>query len=209
MKLTLLLPLASFWSTAVAAEYFFRFSGSTKYPDINNQRLRSNASDTPGVTLAPHNPADHFSRLAVANPSDPYTPLLVVPTNPHPPPIPGYYGLSDRDGVPNALRLVYTYRPEDEGRYFNYREWHLQRLLGRCGPNGRLVLSYRPVTGAPWRWFAVKEKTPAGIDKWVPWYIKRSPDNEAIMATWEYDTVVIDLAEAGPVNSQAPGGVEE
>ncbi|KAK4103380.1 hypothetical protein N658DRAFT_494716 [Parathielavia hyrcaniae] len=213
MKLTHLLPLASLWPSLAAADYFFRLSGSTKFPAINNQRLRNNASTTPGVTLAPYNPDDHFSRAAVANPDDPYTPLFVVPTNPHPPPVPGYYGLTSRDvDVPDALRLVYTYRPDDEaaeGRQFYYEEWKLQRAMGRCGPNGKLMLSYRPVTGGQWRWFAVKETNMLGFEKWVPWYIKRSPSNEAIMATWEYDTVEIDMVEAGPVNSEAPGGVEE
>ncbi len=44
----------------------------------------------------------------------------------------------------------------------------------------------------------------------VPWYIKRSPANQAALAAWDYDTVEVELVEAkGPVNSAAPGGVEE
>jgi hypothetical protein len=41
------------------------------------------------------------------------------------------------------------------------------------------------------------------------WYIKRGPDNGALMDTWEYDEVTVDLVEAGPINSNAPGGVDE
>ncbi|KAJ4302006.1 hypothetical protein N0V88_002137 [Collariella sp. IMI 366227] len=166
MKFTSL-ALAALSATAVAADYFFVLTTSTKFPSINNQRLRSNGSDTPGVTLAPYNPADHFNRMVVARPQDPLNALNVVPTNPHPPPVPGFYGLSSRDGVPDAYRLIYTYRPEDEGNNFPYQEW-------------------------------------------VPWYIKRSPSNEAVLATWDYDAVAVELVEAkGPVNSGAPGGVEE
>lgn len=167
MKLTTLLSLATLSATA-SADYFFRFSGSSKYTVINNQRLRSNTSAqyfSPGVTPPPHNPADHFNRISVAAPSDPYTILNVVPTNPHPPPVPGYYGLSNRDGVPDAYRLVYTYRLEDEGPLFTYKEFLIIKTPGRCGPNGKTVLRYRPVGGGEWRWFAVKEKTPQGIDK--------------------------------------------
>ncbi len=44
----------------------------------------------------------------------------------------------------------------------------------------------------------------------VPWYVKKSPANEAVLATWDYDAVEVELVEAkGPVNSAAPGGVEE
>ncbi len=48
------------------------------------------------------------------------------------------------------------------------------------------------------------------VEKGVPWYIKRSPANQATLAAWDYDTVKLELVEAkGPVNSAAPGGVEE
>jgi hypothetical protein len=168
MKLTSLLSLAGLAATA-AADYFFLYSGSTKFPLINNQRMRSNTSliYSPGVTPPPQNPDDHFNRISVASPNDPYTILNVVPTNPHPPPVPGYYGLSDRDGVPDAYRLVYTYRLEDEGAGFMYKEFQLLRTPGRCGPlgKGKTLLRYRPTGGGEWRWFAVKEKTPQGLDK--------------------------------------------
>ena len=48
------------------------------------------------------------------------------------------------------------------------------------------------------------------LDIGVPWYIKKSPANAATLATWEYVSVDIELVVAtGPVNSNAPGGVEE
>jgi hypothetical protein len=54
------------------------------------------------------------------------------------------------------------------------------------------------------------------VNKWltvgigVPWYIKRSPNNVDILAKWDYDAVQLELVEAkGPVNSNAPGGVQE
>lgn len=172
MKLTTLLSVASLSATAAAADYFFLFSGSTKFPVINNQRLRSNTSLTffsPGVTPPPQSPADHFNRISVAAPADPYTILNIVPTNPHPPPVPGYYGLSDLDKVSDAYRLVYTYRPEDEGAGFQYKEFQLLRTPGtptKCGlGKGKTLLRYKPTGGGQWRWFAVKEKTPAGLDK--------------------------------------------
>ena len=165
MKLTTLLSLATLTATATAADYFFLFSGSAKYPAINDHRLRSNTSTSPGVTPDPQNPADHFNRISVAAPADPYTALNVVATNPHPPPVPGYYGLSDKDGVPDAYRLVYTYRLEDEGPGFAYKEFQLVKRAGRCKPVSKVLLSYKPVGGGQWRWFAVKEKTPQGLDK--------------------------------------------
>jgi hypothetical protein len=153
-------------STTSAAEHFFRITRSTKFPSLNNERLRTNGSDSPGLTLAPHNPSDHFARVAVDNPAERvWTALLVVPTNPHPPPVKGYYGLSTRDNVSDAYRFVYTYHPEDEGQWFEYKDFVLQHVqLSRCTPP-KWLLSYRPTTGAPWRWFVVKEKTPAGVDK--------------------------------------------
>lgn len=168
MKAIRLLSLAALAATAAATDYFFILTGSTSHPGLNNQRLRANTSTThfsPGVTAPPHNPADHFNRVRVASPADPYTALHIVPTNPHPPPVPGYYGLSDRDGVPDAYRLVYTYRPEDEGAGFAYREFRLLRTPVRCAPRDRVVLRYRPTGGGMWRWFAVRETTAAGVEK--------------------------------------------
>jgi hypothetical protein len=190
MKFTNLLSLATLSTTTAAAttDYFFLYSGSTKHPSLlNNERLRSNTSATyisPGVTPPPHNPADHFNRISVASPADPYTILYVVPTNPHPPPVPGYYGLSDRDGVPDAYRLVYTYRPEDEGAGFLYQEFQLLRTPGRCVPKGKVLLRYKPVGGGTWRWFAVKETTPQGVEK-CKWPTYRDGwFSPIVMTTW-------------------------
>ncbi|KAL2135135.1 hypothetical protein VTI74DRAFT_9728 [Chaetomium olivicolor] len=170
MKYTTLLILCV---TAAQArtDYFFRFSGGNDV--INGQRLRSNNSIdfySPGVTRPPYNPEDHFMRASTnATACSPAAVLIVIPTHPHPPPVPGHYGLSDREGVPDAYRLVYTYRPDDEGRGFKYTEWQLRRT----NEAGRVLLRYAGGKEGEWRWIAVKEKSGAGeVDKWVPWYVK-------------------------------------
>ncbi|KAK4157662.1 hypothetical protein C8A00DRAFT_39945 [Chaetomidium leptoderma] len=218
MKFTTLLTL---WATAAAqaaaqrTDYFFRFSGGNAV--ITGQRLRSNNSIdfySPGVTPPPQNPADHFMRLSVNTTTSscsapPPSVLQVVPTNPHPPPVPGYYGLSDREGVPDAYRLVYTYRLDDEGAGFQYTQWQLRKKAR----GGRVLLRYAGGNKeGEWRWIAVREKVGTGSDleKWVPWYVKETPANAATFAAWEFDDVELELVEAkGPVNSGAPGGVEE
>lgn len=128
-----------------------------------------------------------------------------MPTKPHPPPVPGYYGLSDLEGVPDAYRLVYTYRLDDAGAGFKYTEWHLRRT----GEKDRVLLRYAGKEG--WKWIAVRETSqPGDVEKWVPWYVKRSDANAATLAGWDIEEVDLELVEAkGPVNSQAPGGVQE
>lgn len=194
---------------AVAADewtdYFFRFIGGNAITD--GQRLRSNNSSpyySPGVTPPPQNPQDHFQRITV-NTSSPSV-LNVVPTNPHPPPVPGYYGLSDLEGVADAYRLVYSYRLDDEGPGFRYTEWDLHRTQ-----DGRILLRYAGDVDSEWRWIAVKERTGTEtVDKWVPWYVKPSSANIANLTSWEYDIADLELVAAtGPVNSLAPGGVQE
>ncbi|AEO61490.1 hypothetical protein MYCTH_2311687 [Thermothelomyces thermophilus ATCC 42464] len=225
--------LTGFLAAAQAEKnYFFRYSGGNDI--IDHQRLRSNISiqhTSPGVTLPPYNPKDHFMRLypnATAHP--PAVALVIVPTNPHPPPVPGYYGLSDREGVPDAYRLVYSYRLDEEGPGFKYAGWRL-RPAGPGSEPGTLRLRYpigegRAAAGeeeeeeeeeegkgghGKWRWIAVKEKDGDGdYDKWVPWYVKRCAANGAVLATWDYVNVDLELVEAkGAVNSSAPGGVNE
>lgn len=84
----------------------------------------------------------------------------MVPTKPHPPPVPGYYGLSDLEGVPDAYRLVYTYRLDDAGAGFKYTEWRLQRT----GEAGRVLLRYAGKEG--WTWIAVRESSqPGDVEK--------------------------------------------
>ncbi|KAH6851116.1 hypothetical protein B0I37DRAFT_373244 [Chaetomium sp. MPI-CAGE-AT-0009] len=133
--------------------------------------------------------------------------LTVVPTKPHPPPVPGYYGLSDLEGVPDAYRLVYTYRLGDAGAGFKYTEWQLRRT----GEPGRVLLRYAGGKEGEWKWIAVREvSAPGDVVKWVPWYVKRSEANAAVLGKWEIEDADLELIEAkGPVNSEAPGGVQE
>jgi hypothetical protein len=70
--------------------------------------------------------------------------------------VPGYYGLSDLEGIPDAYRLVYTYRLDDAGAGFKYTEWHLRRT----GEQGRVLLRYAGKEG--WKWIAVKESSQPG-----------------------------------------------
>ncbi|KAK4116033.1 hypothetical protein N656DRAFT_701903 [Canariomyces notabilis] len=195
---------AAVLASAQATDYFFRYIGGSDV--THGQRLRGNISYpyfSPGVTPAPYNPADHFSRIYI-NASTPSV-LYVVPTNPHPPPVPGYYGLSNLDEVSDAYRLVQSYRPNDEGPGFRYLEWNVLRAADE-----RVLLRYSGDANSEWRWIVVKETTTAGIDKWVPWYVKPSAGNMANLTAWDYRLVDLELVVAtGPVNSIAPGGVQE
>ncbi|EAQ86825.1 hypothetical protein CHGG_08078 [Chaetomium globosum CBS 148.51] len=211
MKFTTFAALCLGAAQAQAAQYtdyFFRYAGGNDI--INGQRLRSNNSIdffSPGVTQPPYNPEDHFMRLTTnATSCTPQAILTVVPTKPHPPPVPGYYGLSDLEGIADAYRLVYTYRLDDAGAGFQYTEWRLQRT----GEAGRVLLRYAG-KGPEWKWIAVREASaPGGVEKWVPWYVKRSDANAATLGEWDIEEVDLELVQAkGPVNSQAPGGVEE
>ncbi|KAL2195973.1 hypothetical protein P885DRAFT_78901 [Corynascus similis CBS 632.67] len=218
MKFATVLTL--FFAAAAQADkdYFFRYKGGNDI--LDHQRLRSNISiqyASPGVTLPPYNPADHFLRLTTnATACSPAAVLIRVPTNPHPPPVAGYYGLSDREGVPDAFRLIYSYRLDEEGPGFRYTGWKLQRPgRGDSGEPGTLLLRY-PIAAAGekgrkkgWKWIAVKERN-GDYDKWVPWYVKPSRANAAKLASWDYENVDLELVEAkGPVDSNAPGGVRE
>ncbi|KAL2024892.1 hypothetical protein VTK56DRAFT_3591 [Thermocarpiscus australiensis] len=214
-----LLLLLCALGAAHATDYFFRFIGGNAV--THGERLRLNNSYphfSPGVTAKPHNPADHFTRIyvndsAAAAPPPPAgsagVVLYVVPTNPHPPPVPGYYGLSAEDNVTDAYRLVQTYRPEDfeaDGSLL-YTSWRL--LQGVAG--GKVLLRYGSDADAEgYRWIAVKETSTTGVDRWVPWWVRPGGDNYAALDGWEYDVADVELVEAtGPVNSSAPGGVEE
>jgi hypothetical protein len=209
------LATAATAAPAPATDFFLRYIGGN---DITtSQRLRTNTSDlnflSPGVTAPPHNPADHFARLSINGTTrcSPKATLLVVPTNPHPPPVPGYYGLTDREeGIPDgdAYRLVYTYRLHEQGENFKYTEWapRKQPIAGGAIPLVRYALRYNGMGEGEWRWLAVKEATPAGVDKWVPYYVRKGVELEG------RETVEVDVmleATNGPVNSGAPGGVEE
>jgi hypothetical protein len=209
--LTLLAALATAATAAPSppTDFFLRYIGGNAI--TTSQRLRTNTSDlnflSPGATAPPHNPADHFARLSLNGTTrcSPRATLLVVPTNPHPPPVPGYYGLTDReDGVPDgdAFRLVYTYRLHEQGDGFRYTEWAPRKRDGGDG----YALRYNGMGEKEWRWVAVKEATPAGVDKWVPYYVRKGVELEGREAV-EVDVVL--EAATGPVNSGAPGGVEE
>jgi hypothetical protein len=219
---TLLLSVLTVLTSAQPADprtdYFFRFLGGS--PTLHNQRLRDNTSATfissPGAVRPPFNPADHFRRLA-SNASVPSSGaiLTVVPTHPHPPPVPGYYGLSDAEGVRDAYRLISTYRVGDEGAGFKYTGWELRRQKG----SGKVLLRYGGDADGEWRWIAVREGVPVFDengeveregDKWVPWWVRPSGENAAVLAGWEYEVVDLELeVTRGSVNSGAPGGVEE
>jgi len=61
-----------------------------------------------------------------------------------------------------------------------------------------------------WRWYAVKGVSPmTGFEQWTAWWVKLSDANEGAFADTEIVPVGLELVEAGPVNSNAPGGVEE
>lgn len=218
MKLLTLLTALTTAATAAPApftDFFLRYLDGNAI--TSGQTLRTNTSNldflSPGATPPPHNPADHFARLSINGTSrcSPRTTLLVVPTNPHPPPVPGYYGLTDREaGIPDgdAYRLVYTYRLHEQGDDFRYTEWAPKKIPveEREIPLVWYLLRYNGMSEDEWRWLAVKEATPAGVEKWVPYYVRRGVELEG------RETVEVDLrmeATTGPVNSGAPGGVGE
>ncbi|KAK3368496.1 hypothetical protein B0H63DRAFT_565174 [Podospora didyma] len=202
-----LLVLLGTLGTAQATDYFFRFVGGNTV--TNGQRLRFNVSFpiiSPGVTPAPYNPDDHFARIYNNASVSPST-LYVVPTNPHPPPVPGYYGLSGAEGVPDAYRLIQSYHPSDEGTPFLYQDWKLEPS---CSGNGTVLLRYGKDPHGEKRWIAVKETTNSGVEKWVPWYVKPTAANIANLTAWDYDIADLELVvTTGQVASNAPGGVIE
>lgn len=194
---------------------FFRFIGGNAI--ISGERLRLNNSIpwiSPGVSHAPYNPADHYSRIYI-NDTVPNV-LTVVPTNPHPPPVPGYYALSGTEGVPDAYRLVQTYRPDEEGSVNLYKEWKVKKACvdkkGGAGAKNetRSLLRYGNDLYGEWRWIAVREIGYTGAERWVPWWVRPSERNMGNLTQWDYDVADLELVKAeGGVNSNAPGGVEE
>lgn len=190
-----------------ATDYFFSFTSGNSV--TNGQRLRLNNSIpiiSPGATAAPHNPSDHFSRIYVNASSAAATTLYVVPTNPHPPPVPGYYGLSGQEGVPDAYRLIQSYRPQDYAPgQFRYDQWDLKSAGG-----AKILLRYGSDPLGEWRWIAVREVSNQGVERWVPWWVKPTSTNLGNLTSWEYVIVELELVLAnGPVNSLAPGGIQE
>ncbi|KAL0469700.1 hypothetical protein QR685DRAFT_527297 [Neurospora intermedia] len=208
---TLLTALSAFAVSPALADFdgFFRFIGGNAV--ISGQRLRLNNSipwTSPGVSHAPYNPADHFSRIYI-NDTTPSL-LYVVPTNPHPPPVPGYYALSGTEGVPDAYRLVQTYRPDEEGTVNLYKNWKVKKVCNQAKNETKLLLRYGNDLYNEWRWIAVREVGFTGAERWVPWWVKHSEANVGNLTTWDYDIADLELVEAeGPVNSNAPGGVQE
>ncbi|KAH6620819.1 hypothetical protein B0J18DRAFT_208751 [Chaetomium sp. MPI-SDFR-AT-0129] len=212
MKFTALVALCA---TAVqATDYFFTYDGGNQI--TNGQRLRGNNSIdyySPGVTLPPYNSEDHFQRISTnlttcAGPQNPGT-LQVVPTHPHPPPVPGYYALSDKEKVGDAYRLVYTYHADDAAESVKYKSWKLH-TVGNGSRKDLASLSFEGegLNSGDWTWVARKEVS-GGFEKWVPWYVKTSRF-PSILTEWELVKVDLRLITAkGPVNSNAPGGVQE
>lgn len=125
--------------------------------------------------------------------------------------MPGYYGLSDKEGVKDAYRLVRSYRLDDEGPGFQYKGWELRKARS----SGKVLLRYSGDVDGEWRWIARRERVYDGnldkeIDRWVPYYVRPSAGNVKIMGSWDYRAVDVELEEAkGEVNSGAPGGVKE
>ncbi|KAK3342692.1 hypothetical protein B0H65DRAFT_226613 [Neurospora tetraspora] len=208
---TLLTALSALAVSPALADFdgFFRFIGGNSI--ISGERLRLNNSIpwiSPGVSHAPYNPADHYSRIYI-NDTTPSL-LYVVPTNPHPPPVPGYYALSGTEGVPDAYRLVQTYRPDEEGSVNLYKEWKVKKACDKAKNETRALLRYGDDLYGEWRWIAVREIGYTGAERWVPWWVKPSEANIGNLTAWEYDVADLELVKAeGPVNSNAPGGVEE
>ncbi|KAK3401838.1 hypothetical protein B0T20DRAFT_124302 [Sordaria brevicollis] len=212
MKTTLLTALSALTVAPALANFdgFFRFIGGNDV--ISGERLRLNNSIpwiSPGVSHAPYNPADHYARIFI-NDTTPNL-LYVVPTNPHPPPVPGYYALSGTEGVPDAYRLVQTYRPDEEGSINLYKDWKVRKTCGDKSKNEtRSLLRYGDDLYGEWRWIAVREIGYTGAERWVPWWVKPSAANIGNLTAWDYDVADLELVEAtGGVNSNAPGGVEE
>ncbi|KAL2265290.1 hypothetical protein VTJ83DRAFT_6390 [Remersonia thermophila] len=196
-------------------DFFFRYVGAGVIP---SDRLRTNTSNldfiSPGWTLPPHSDGDHFARAYPDGPGTrcARTTLVVVPTHPHPGPVPGYYGLTDREGVfpaGEAYRLVYTYRLAEQGPGFKHTAWWYRRTQGAGDTFTRARLRYAGLPEASWRWVAVKTATPAGVEKWVPYLVKKT------VTAWPAGLEVVDGVDleieraTGPVNSNAPGGVQE
>jgi len=185
-----------------AEDFFFQFIGGSQI--INNQRLRANNSIPAlslGVTEGPYNPSDHFSRLRIVNGVT--TTLAIVPTNPHPPPIAGYYVLDGNEQVEGAERLAMSYRVASEGSKYRYTEWEVKE-----DKEGRKLLRYKEDEG--YRWIAKQEKGKDGVKRWVPYWVSPTARNMGSQSNWEYDDVDLELVEAkGSVNSSAPGGVTE
>ena len=196
---------------ATATDYFFSLTSGNSITD--GQRLRLNNSIpiiSPGATASPHNPSDHFSRIYVNESLPAATTLYVVPTNPHPPPVPGYYGLSGQEGVPDAYRLIQSYRPQDYAPgQFRYDQWDLKP--SPAGTGEKVLLRYGSDPLGEWRWIAVREvSSQGGFEKWVPWWVKPTSANVGNLTSWEYVVVDLELVLAkGPVNSLAPGGIQE
>jgi len=234
LSLFLLAMLSATSATAqqdsLRTDYFFRFIGGN--PTIHNLRLRSNSSSSPGVTRSPQDPKDHFKRISIysAEPSL----LKVVPTHPHPPPVPGYYGLSSTSSIASngddntntnitdAFRLTWSFHP-DEDPGFRYRDWNVHRsvrdpekilLRYNMDRNGNGKGGRDGDADQEWRWIAVKEKANPDAevvhDIWVPWYVRPGKGNMQTLSKWKYDVVDLELVSTnGAVNSGAPGGVEE
>ena len=207
MKTSTLTALLGAATSVSATDYFFRFVGGNCV--TNAQRLRMNNSIpflSPGVTAAPHDPADHFARI-YNNETLPQTGALlyVVPTNPHPPPVPGYYALDGQEGVPDAYRLVLTYNADGAGSSFQYQDWVLRHTA-----DGRTLLRYGDDVDGEWRWIAKREVSTTGVERWIPFWVRPTAGNIANLTSWEYDVADLELeVTTAPVNSNAPGGVQE
>lgn len=193
MKYSLALVITGLVAGTQATDYFLRFVGGNTV--INGQLLRLNTSTqaSPGVSEPPYNPADHYSRFSDSVAGE----LRVVPTNPHPPPVPGFLALSEDESVQGALRLIETWHPETEG--VQVSGWRIQRP--RCGGSSLLRFG----EGSQNRWIAVQEVTTQGVTRWVPWWV--TGDVQGLGDSHEVADIEVIWAKC-PVNSNMPGGTE-
>lgn len=126
---------------------------------------------------------------------------------------------------------MYTYRLDDAGEGFKWRSWRVS-TVGNGSRKDLVSLSYvdKDLKLGDWTWVAKKEVS-GGVEKCesfffffsaffaccgqeltvlgVPWYVKTSRIS-TLLTEWELVTLDLRLITAkGPVNSNAPGGVEE
>jgi hypothetical protein len=126
---------------------------------LDGQLCRTNGTTELGISAGPYNPEDHFARMKPDNSTSFRHILYVVPTHPHPPPVPGYYWLSRLDDS----HIDETWNPMADYRYTDWTFIELRNFPGT------ILLRY--ATGPGNGWVAVQEKSETGIVRWVPHWV--------------------------------------